>query len=68
MVKDASNLKVGKLTTVSKQKNANYHLPEEADLNAVHEFVENCCELFILREAKKNQNGNCGERIYFVTP
>ena len=31
MVKEASNLKVGKLTTVSKQKNANYHLPEEAD-------------------------------------
>ena len=40
MVKDVSNLKVGKLITNSKQTNANYTIPENADLSVGHGFVE----------------------------
>ena len=54
MVKDASHVKVEKLTTVSKQTNDNYEIPEQADLNTEHGFVENLCELFKLREKLKN--------------
>ena len=32
-------------------KFANYHIPEQADLNTEHGLVENFCELFTLRES-----------------
>ena len=64
MVKDGSNLKVGKLTTVSKQTNANYKFPENADLNLEHGFVENFCQLFKLREKLKNFRREVEEKEY----
>ena len=57
-------MKVGKLTTVSKQKNANYHLREEADFNAVHGFVENFCKLFKLREKRRRIKMEIAEKEY----
>ena len=64
LVKDFSNLRVGKLTTVSKQTNANYTIPENADLSVEHGFVENFCQLFKLREKLKNFRREVEEKQY----
>ena len=64
MVKDFSNQKVGKLTTVSKQTDTNYTIPENADLSVEHGFVENFCQLFKLREKLKNFRGEVEEKQY----
>ena len=41
MVKGAGSLKVGKLTNVSTQKNANFNLPIESEREVEHGFQEN---------------------------
>ena len=55
---------MGKLTTVSKQTNANYQFPENADLNLEHGFVENFCQLFKLREKLKNVRREVEEKQF----
>ena len=41
---------MGKVSGSSNQKNANYRLPLEEDLDLEHEFVENFCQLLYLKE------------------
>ena len=67
LVKDASTLKVGKLTTVSTQKNADYNLPLETDLVVEHGFVENFCELFRLREKLRRIRMKTAEKEYTLS-
>ena len=67
LVKDHSNLRIGKLTTVSKQTNANYVIPEKLDTNAEHGFVENFCELFKLRDKLRSLRGEVEKKnIHFL--
>ena len=59
VLKDASNLKVGKLTTVSTQKNANYKLPLQTSVE--HGFVGKLLRIGqTKKKAEEDQNGNCG--------
>ena len=67
LLKETSHLKIGKLTTVSKQTNANYTIPEKSDSNAEHGFVENFCELFKLREKLKNLRREVEEKEYTLS-
>ena len=67
LVKDHSNLRIGKLTTVSKQTNANYTIPEKLDANAEHGFVENFCELFKLRDKLRSLRGEVEKNEYTLS-
>ena len=60
----ASHIKIGKLTTVSQQTNANYQIPKKADLSVEHGFVENFCELFELKEKLKSFRREIEEKEY----
>ena len=54
VAKDNANLKVGKLTMIHQQKNANYNIEEELNKEVKHGFVENLCEIFRIREKIQN--------------
>ena len=53
VAKDNANLKVGKLTTIHQQKNANYNIKEELNKEVEHGFVEHFCEIFRIRDCRK---------------
>ena len=60
-------LTVGKLTTVSTQKNVNYNLPLETKSDVEQGFVEIFCKLFRLREKLKRIRMEVDEKEYTLS-